>query len=428
MAPLTDISYLPVPPMEFLTFDRIDDTVQAAVLYPGAGRELHVEEQVLYPLEPHQVEIAVAVTGLCGSDLHYYQDGRNGAFNVKGPLVLGHEAAGVITAVGRDVDPGLRLSKGQRVAIEAGIYCRECSFCRKGRYNLCKAMKFCSSASAWPHMDGTLRERMNHPAFLVHRLPDTCTFEQASLAEPLSVLIHASRRADLKAGQSVLVFGAGTIGLLACALAKARGASRVVVVDVNSSRLEFARRNGFATETYTSPQTASSHPPPPSTCCSSCSQAIPANPPPSPRQISEAAIRQSQADAGNILEHFGLKGTGFDLVYECTGAEPCIQMSVFAASTGGKVMLIGMGSQNPCIPISSAACREVDILGSFRYCNTYPEALDLLASGKLDVDCLVTHRYPLKDAKKAFEVMGRGVDDKGIMVMKVMVGPGHVSV
>ena len=322
-------------------------SVNAALLYPGPNRDLRVEERPLWPPKSHEVQIAVAATGLCGSDLHYYAHGRNGDFQVRQPLVLGHEAAGVVTAVGSSVT---HVRVGQRVAIEAGIYCRQCTYCEQKRYNLCKAMKFCSSASVFPHFDGTLQERMNHPAFVVHpcvpisvlrsdsfssspSLPDNCTYEQASLAEPLSVLIHASRRANLTAGHSVLVFGVGTIGLLACALAKARGASRIVAVDINQTRLDFARENGFASQTFCLPL-----PPAPSSasasthvCSHSPSQA------PTPQQLSaerrkevDDQIRRMKDTMSGILTEFDQKD-GFDLVYECTGAESAIQMSVFVS-------------------------------------------------------------------------------------------------
>ncbi|KAJ2928527.1 hypothetical protein H1R20_g8539, partial [Candolleomyces eurysporus] len=366
-------------------------TTNAAVLYPGTGRELRVEERPLWPPKPHEAQIQVLATGLCGSDLHYYSHGRNGDFQVRQPLVLGHEAAGIVTAIGSGVT---HLRVGQRVAIEAGIYCRQCSYCQK------------------------------------QRLPDSCSFEQASLAEPLSVLIHASRRANLAAGQTVLVFGVGTIGLLACALAKARGASKVVAVDINPSRLEFAKTHGFASQTFCLPSSSSS----PSSS-HSCSHSQPqSRPQATPQQLSaekrkeiDDQMRRLKDNMSSILNEFGQKD-GFDLVYECTGAEMAIQMSVFGACTGGKVMLIGMGSRNVMMPLSSAACREVDILGSFRYCDTYPDALALLASGELDgVDNLVTHRFGLDDTKKAFEMMAKGVDDDGNMVLKVMVGPGSAA-
>jgi L-iditol 2-dehydrogenase len=243
---------------------------------------------------------------------------------------------------------------------------------------------------------------MNHPAHVVHPLPDTCSFEQAALAEPLSVLVHASRRAGLTSGQSVLVLGTGAIGILACALARSLGASRVAAIDINQKRLDFAKKNGFAHQTYCFP------------------------PADSPRSTDEQ-LRRAKENASLALAALN-KEDGFDVVFECSGAEPCIQMSIHAATTGGKVMLIGMGTRNVTLPLSSAALREVDIHGSFRYANTYPTALALLSSRKIgNVEKLVTHRYKLQDTKKAFETLDRGMDEDGRLVLKVMVGDGQAS-
>ncbi|KAH6905535.1 NADP(H)-dependent ketose reductase [Coprinopsis sp. MPI-PUGE-AT-0042] len=378
-------------------------TTTAAILRAGQPGLIDIEERPLFPPQPHQVTVEVVTTGLCGSDLHYFAHGRNGDFKVRQDFVLGHEAGGIVTAVGSAVS---NVSVGQRVAIEAGIYCRTCEFCQRGRYNLCKQMKFCSSASVFPHNDGTLQTKMNHPAFVVHPLPDNCSFEDAALAEPLSVLIHATRRAQLQSGHSVLVYGVGTIGLLACALAKSKGASRVVAVDINESRLEFAKRTGFASDTY-------------------CLQREPQGEEPTTLQDKENQLmQQAKAGATKILSSFDAS-QGFDVVYECTGAQAAIQMSIHTATTGGKVMLIGMGSRNVTLPLSAAACREVDIHGSFRYANTYPDALALLASGRLEgISNLVTHRFTLDRAQEAFQLMAQGVDEEGNMVLKVMVGSG----
>ncbi|KAI0760562.1 GroES-like protein [Fomes fomentarius] len=366
----------------------------AAVLY--GAKDLRFEERTLWPPQQGQAQVAVVSTGLCGSDLHYYVHGRNGDFVVQAPLVLGHEAAGIVTAVG----PGVKnLVPGQRVAIEAGIMCNNCSYCTKGRYNLCKNMRFCSSAKTFPHDDGTLQEFMNHPAHVLHPLPDNCSFEQAALAEPLSVLLHAARRAGLTnpTRSTVLVFGVGAIGLLACALAKSYGSPRVVAIDINQTRLDFALKHGFADQVYCLP--ISDRP-----------------------KTTDEQIRRAKEVISAALAEFELP-EGVDVVFECTGAEPCIQMSIYAAVTGGKVMLVGMGSRNVTLPLSAAALREVDIHGSFRYAHTYPTALELLASGKLPaIEKIITHRFPLSDTARAFELLARGRDDDGNMVLKVMVG------
>ncbi|KAF8483824.1 GroES-like protein [Russula ochroleuca] len=365
----------------------------AAVLY--SPKDIRVDVRALWPPQQGQAQVAVVSTGLCGSDLHYYLHGRNGDFALQSPLVLGHEAAGIVTAVG----PGVKnLFVGQRVAIEAGVMCKNCDYCLKGRYNLCKKLRFASSAKTFPHLDGTLQERMNHPAHVLHPLPQNVSFEEGALAEPLSVLVHASRRAALSAGQTVLVYGVGTIGLLACALAKSRGCSRVVAVDINQARLSFAKKHGFAEDVL---------------CLPPCPKA----------KSPEEQLRRARENADRILEAFG-EDSGFDVVFECTGAESCIQMAIHTAITGGRVMLIGMGTRNTSLPLSAAALREVDILGSFRYANTYPEALSLLASGKLqNIDKLVTHRFNLVDTARAFELLTRGMDERGDMVLKVVIGP-----
>ncbi|OAX42320.1 GroES-like protein [Rhizopogon vinicolor AM-OR11-026] len=366
--------------------------LQRAVVLHGP-KDLRLEDRPSWPPQINQAQVAVKSTGLCGSDLHYYLEGRNGDFALQAPLVLGHESAGVITAVG----PGVKnLVPGQRVAIEAGIMCKECNYCQAGRYNLCKDMRFASSAKTFPHLDGTLQDRMNHPAHVIHPLPDNCSFEQAALAEPLSVLIHAGRRANLRSGLRVLVFGVGAIGVLACALSNAYGASRVVAIDINQARLDFVKSHGFASQTYCLPMVDKA-------------------------KTTEEQLRRAKENVSVALHEFN-EPEGFDIVFECTGAEPCIQMSIHAAVAGGKVMLVGMGARNVMLPLSAAALREVDVQGSFRYANTYPEAIKLLSSGKLrGIEKLITHRIPLEDAARGFELLARGKDEQGNLVIKVVI-------
>ena len=239
------------------------------------------------------------------------------------------------------------------------------------------------------------------------RLPDNCTFEQAALAEPLSVLLHAARRADLTPASraSVLVFGVGAIGLLACALAKSYGATRVVAIDINQTRLDFALEHGFASAVHCLPA--------PAPASSGGDKA---------KLSTEDQLRRAKENITAALAQFE-QPDGFDVVFECTGAEACIQMSIHAAVTGGKVMLVGMGARNVTLPLSAAATREVDIHGSFRYAHTYPAALALLAEGRLPgIEQIITHRFPLADTARAFELLARGRDDEGHMVLKVMVG------
>lgn len=253
------------------------------------------------------------------------------------------------------------------------------------------------------------------------RLPDNVSFEQAALAEPLSVLIHASRRAGLcppfspspspasqrqhEPPESIVVLGVGAIGLLACALARTYGVRRVYAIDINRDRLEFARAHGFADRVHCLP------PPPPSSD--------------KPKTVDEQ-LKRAQELAEGALKDFGLAGEGAGLVYECTGAEACVQQSIFLAAAGATVLLIGMGTRHTVLPLSAAATREVDVLGSFRYADTYPEALALLAREgfvRARIGRLVSHRFALGEGRRAFELLARGRDERGGMVLKVVVGP-----
>ena len=249
-------------------------------------------------------------------------------------MCLGHEAAGVITALGPDAPSHFRI--GTRVAIECGIPCNDqdtCARCQEGRYNLCPHMRFCSSAKTAPHLDGTLQTFMNHPYKWLHPLPQHITYEQAALAEPLGVVLHASRRASFTRGASVLVFGAGAVGLLACALARAQGASHVVCVDVNQARLEFAVQAGFVDHvvntaapafvaaTATATATAAAKPP----------GALRA---PAHKLPFQDAMERAKAIADGILARSGLDVStagGFDVIFECTGAESCIQAGIYVS-------------------------------------------------------------------------------------------------
>ncbi|KAJ4496452.1 chaperonin 10-like protein [Lentinula lateritia] len=442
-------------------------TSTAAVLH--GPKDLRLEPRPLWAPEPGQCQLEVKSTGLCGSDLHYYLSGRNGDFAIRSPLVLGHESSGVITALGAGVAsqyPHLRV--GVRVAIECGIPCRSlnsdgsartakdvCKHCSNSRYNLCKNLRFCSSAKTFPHRDGMLQQKINHEAWCLHpgcRIPDSVSYSQAALAEPLSVLLHASRRAGIcpassypslgssslsttspsssAAGKKVLVFGVGAIGLIACALAQELGAERVCAVDINNDRLAFAARENFTTSEGNS------------TYCLPLPPKIITSMESNPKEPEN--IRRAKENAANALAVFD-EPDGFDVIFECTGAESCVLMSVFCTTLGARIALVGMGSPIlSSFPISAAATREVDLIGSFRYADTYNEAVELLSgSNLLTSSCkgghtngvqavqnagfsqklskLVTHRYPLNQAKEAFELLARGRDDHGGMVLKVMI-------
>ncbi|GFF23486.1 probable D-xylulose reductase A [Aspergillus udagawae] len=394
-------------------------TTTAALVLHGA-KDLRLESRPISPPTGSEVQVAVRATGLCGSDLHYYNHGRNGDFVVREPMCLGHESSGTVTALGPDVTT---LQVGDRVALEVGLPCRKCTLCRTGRYNICPDMKFRSSAKLFPHLDGTLMELTNHPADLCHKLPANVSYAGGALIEPLAVCLHAIRRShpptpaevELATAQgdqtAALIFGAGAIGLLlAAALAASQPFTSIVVADIDPARLEIANSLNLGLKTHLLPKGGDK-----------------ANPPPAPdapaAEHTAYAMQNAQRTAAALKEAYGL-ASGFARVYECTGVPACVQAGIYAASPGAVLVQIGMGNPIQTLPVSAAALREVDIIGTFRYDgHAYPAAIELMASGKLDhvEKQVVTHRVKLEDGSRAFALAGKGVDETGRPVVKVVI-------
>jgi L-iditol 2-dehydrogenase len=310
----------------------------------GAG-DLVVEDRPAPVPAPHEVLVRVASVGVCGSDVHYFEHGRIGDFVVRAPLVLGHEASGVIVAAGDGV-PGDRV--GRRVAIEPGTACGACPSCKAGRYNLCPQMRF----FATPPVDGALAEFVEVRADLAFALPDAVSDDAAALLEPLSVGIWATGKAGLAPGGSVLIAGAGPIGLVTAQVARARGAATIVVSDIAPDRLAAAERSGAT------------------------------------------ATRLAGGPDGD-------PGGEFDAFIDCSGAPPAVQAGLRALRPAGTAVLVGMGPDELALPLSLIQQRELTVTGTFRYANTWPAAIALAASGAVDVDALVTDRYPLDQAARA---------------------------
>ncbi|TDZ38367.1 L-idonate 5-dehydrogenase [Colletotrichum sidae] len=371
-------------------------TVQTSVLH--AAKDLKIETRELPALAAGEVQVAVKATGLCGSDLHYFNHFANGDILVREPLTLGHESSGVVTAVASDVT---NLAVGDRVALEVGQPCESCDLCAVGRYNICKGMKFRSSAKAFPHAQGTLQELINHPARWCHKLPDAVSLEFGALAEPLSVATHARDRANLAANSStVLVFGAGAVGLLCAAVSKA-DQQRVVIADIQPDRVKFALDNGFADAGVVVPALR-------------------------PQTIEDKlAYARDVAEKIKAAEIGGQAVGEVNATYECTGVETCMQTSIYSTRPGGKILIIGMGTPIQTLPISAAALREVDFVGVFRYANTYPKAIDLIATkppGLPPLEKLFTHRYKgLGTITDAFSMAGKVKDESGNLVLKVLI-------
>lgn len=328
--------------------------------------------------------------------------------------MLGHESAGTVLAVGPDV---AWLQPGDRVALEVGLPCRTCALCVQGRYNICRSLRFRSSAKTFPHLDGTLMDVTNHPALMCHKLPSTITDVEGALLEPLAVCLHAINRSKpptveevdqaRSAGQSqtaALVFGAGAIGLLlASALATTTPFTSIVLADIDASRLEIASTlpYGDKIRTYLLPKAEPGEPSP-----------------------------DASVTATTILDTFSAPH-GFTRVYDCTGVPACIRTAIYASSPGGAVVQIGMGGPSePAIPLGAAALREVDLVGVFRYDGrAYPESVKLMGAGKLDgvAEKVVTHQVGIDEegGQRAFKLAGSGVDENGATVVKVAVMSGN---
>ncbi|XP_075432238.1 sorbitol dehydrogenase [Ascaphus truei] len=305
--------------------------------------------------------------GICGSDVHYWQHGRIGDFVVKKPMVLGHEASGTVIKAGASVT---HLKPGDRVAIEPGVPRETDEFCKTGRYNLSPTIFFCAT----PPDDGNLCRYYTHNANFCYKLPENVTFEEGALIEPLSVGIHACRRAGVTLGSKVFICGAGPIGLVSLLVAKMMGASQVVISDLSSPRLEKAKEVGA--------------------------------------DFILQVTNESPEDTA--LKVKDLLGCMPEITIECTGAESCIQTGIYATCSGGTLILVGLGPAMVNVPIVNAAVREVDIRGIFRYCNTWPMAISMLSSKRVNVAPLVTHRFPLEKALEAFETTKKGL---GVKVM-----------
>ncbi|XP_022738600.1 sorbitol dehydrogenase isoform X3 [Durio zibethinus] len=281
---------------------------------------LKIQPFKLPPLGPHDVKVRMKAVGICGSDVHFLKTLRLADFVVKEPMVIGHECAGIIEEVGSEVK---NLVPGDRVALEPGISCWRCDLCKEGRYNLCPEMKF----FATPPVHGSLAHQVVHPAYLCFKLPDNVSLEEGAMCEPLSVGVHACRRANIGPETNVLVMGAGPIGLVTMLAARAFGAPRIVIVDVNDNRLSVAKDLGADEVVKVSTNM---------------------------QDIPEEVERICKA-----------MGAGVDVSFDCAGLNKTMSTALTATSAGGKVCLVGMGHTEMTVPLTPAATRElgVDIKG-----------------------------------------------------------------
>ena len=320
---------------------------QAAVLY--APHDIRIEERPVPRPGPGEVLIEVKAVGVCGSDVHYYEHGRIGSYVVRQPLILGHESAGVIVAVGE----GVNTSRvGERVAIEPGIPDGVCEQCRAGRYNLCPNVRFFGT----PPIDGAFTNYVTIPGSFAYTLPDQMSDEEGALIEPLSVGLWACRKAQLQGADRLLITGAGPVGLLAMKVALALGATQITMTDVSPQRLEVARKLG-ATRTVN-------------------------------------VAKELLADAG----------VEADVLIECSGNQKALMDGIRSLRPAGKAIAVGMSpGEEVSVPMSFIQNREITLTGTFRYANTYADAIALVASGRIDLKPIITGHYALEETEQALQ-------------------------
>lgn len=317
------------------------------------------------------VLIQVEACGICGSDIHGY-DGSTGRRIP--PLVMGHEAAGIVVSVGASVDD---LVPGDRVTFDSMVSCGRCEFCRAGRQNLCNHRRILGVSCGEYRRHGAFAERIAVPRRIVYRLPNEMPFEHAALVEAVSVAVHAVGVTPVKLGDTAIVVGAGMIGLLTIQAVKAAGASRVIAIDVNEKRLRVAKDLG-ATDVYNSKE---------------------CDVPTTVRELTE--------------------GRGADVALEVVGATETVTTAIESVRKGGHVTLVGNVSPTIQLPLQSVVTREISLQGTCGCNGEYPQCIDLMRSGAINVAPLITAQITLNDGPEWFKRLHAGDPDQ----MKVVVRP-----
>jgi L-iditol 2-dehydrogenase len=318
-----------------------------------------------------EILVRVAACGICGSDVHGY-DGTSGRRIP--PIVMGHEAAGVVAAAGAGVS---QFKTGDRVTFDSTVYCGKCEFCLQGEINLCNNRQVIGVSCGDYRRAGAFAEYVVVPERIAYHLPDALEFQEAAMLEAVSVALHAVRVSEMKGGETALVIGAGMIGLLTLQAAKAAGAGQVLIADIDPSRLQRATALG-----------------------------------------ADATLLLSGAElVKEILRR--TQGKGVDLVLEAVGREETIAASIAAVRKGGTVTLIGNITPEVKIHLQSVVSRQIRLQGSCASSGEYPQAMELMASGKIQVKPLITAVAPLRDGPRWFERLHAGEPN----LMKVVLDP-----
>lgn len=318
------------------------------------ARDLRLVDETPAALGPHDVLLRLGAGGICGSDLHYFKEGRVGAFVIREPLIPGHEASGIVDAIGAAVT---RVKPGDKVAINPSHPCGQCDYCRAGRGNLCRHMFFLGSASVFPHAQGMFRERfvMGERQLTPIAEPHISLGELAC-AEPLSIGLHAVHRAGSVLGETVLVTGGGTIGCMAVMAARLAGAARVIVCDIQDRALQMAATVG-----------------------------------------ADQLIRSDQVEAATLADLA-------DVCIEAAGSPAALATCLTAAKRGGRIIQVGTLPPEVNFPANSIMARELDYRGAFRAHQAFDWAVQAIRSRRVDVRPLISAQFTLQQSHEAFEL------------------------
>ncbi len=323
-----------------------------AVFLTGIEK-LEFREVEVPKIKADEVLVKMEAIGVCGSDVHYYSHGKIGDFVVEFPFILGHECAGTVVETGSDVK---HLNVGDRVALEPGIPCGQCEFCLTGKYNLCPDVKF----FATPPYDGCLMNYVSHPARFAFKLPDNVSSVEGALVEPLAIGINAALTGGVKLGDSVVIFGAGCIGLVSLLASKAYGATQVIMVDIIEKRLEVAKGMGAVT------------------------------------------LNARECDVPAEIKRL-TGGKGAQVVIDCAGTNTTMCQTVEVAKAAGTIVWVGLASDTVSgLKVGPISTRELTIKSIFRYKNLYPVTIAAIADGKIDISGIISDKYKFEDTPKAF--------------------------
>lgn len=339
--------------------------------YMTGLNKLEIREIDVPEIHEKEVLVKIEYVGICGSDVHYLENGRIGDFVVNGDFILGHECAGTVVAVGQGCS---KLKVGDRVALEPGCTCGQCEFCKTGRYNLCPDVEFLAT----PPYHGCLVNFLPFPENMAFKLPDKISTKEGALIEPLAVGMHAAKQGDVKLGDSVVILGSGTIGLTTLLACKAFGATNITVVDIVPKRLEYAKKLGATT-------------------------------------VINALECDVIAEMNKITQHKGV-----DVVIETAGSTKTIAQTPYLIKNGGRVVLVGMAPQDIIeYNFAKIMAKEGEIKSVFRYRNIYPQAIQAISNNMIDVSGIVTHEFDFDEVAKAFDFVIHNKQEVVKAVIKV---------